>query len=93
MRFAAQNQFSWWSNGKLGEGISNPIQSCVVMEIRWNLHCQIVATHVRTFFFFFFFFLCTDLGTPTAREVEGKKELKNYVMVDCKIVTYLKSMK
>ena len=30
----------WWSNGKLGERINKPFQSCVVMEIRWKLHCQ-----------------------------------------------------
>ena len=48
MRFAAQNQFIWCSNSRLGEGIRKPIQSCVVMEIRWELHCQVVATHVPT---------------------------------------------
>ena len=45
------------------------------MEIRWKLHCQVVATHVPTL----------------ALEVKEKKELKNllklgkfsfYVMVD-----------
>ena len=60
---------------KLGEGIHKPIQSGVVMEIRWKLHCQVVATHVPTL----------------ALEVKEKKELKNllklgkfsfYVMVD-----------
>ena len=36
----------WWSIGKSGEGIHKPVQSCVVAEIRWNLHCQVVTTHV-----------------------------------------------
>ena len=53
----------------------SPFQSCVVMEIRWKLHCQVVATHVPTL----------------ALEVKEKKELKNllklgkfsfYLMVD-----------
>ena len=46
--------------------------------------------------------ICTDLGIPVAGEVEEKEELKNllkwgkfsfYVMVDCKIFTYLKNKK
>ena len=49
VRFAAENQFIWWSNGKLGEGIHKLVPSCVVMEIRWKLHCQVVATHVPTY--------------------------------------------
>ena len=28
----------WWNNGKLGEGIHRLIQSCVVMQIRGELH-------------------------------------------------------
>ena len=43
---------------------------------------------------------CTDLGILIAREVEEKEELKNLlhkfslsVMVDWKIVTYLKNKK
>ena len=48
VRFAAENQFIWWSNGKLGEGIHKLVPSCVVMEIRWKLHCQVVATQVHT---------------------------------------------
>ena len=56
------------------------------MEIRWKLHCQVVAAHVLTLVF----------------ELEEKEELKNllklgkfsfYVMVDRKIFTYLKSKK
>ena len=35
------------------------------MEIRWKLHCKVVATHG------------TDLGIPIAGEVEEKEELKN----------------
>ena len=31
-------QFIWWNNGKLGEGIHRLIQSCVVMQIRGELH-------------------------------------------------------
>ena len=51
------------------------------MEIRWELHCQVVATHVSTW----------------ALEVEEKEELKNlfkwgkfpfYVIVDREIFTY-----
>ena len=51
------------------------------MEITWNRHCQVVATHVPT----------------QALEVEGKEELKNllkwgkfsfYVMVVGEIFTY-----
>ena len=34
---------------------------CAVLEIKWNLHCQVVATHVLT----------------EALEMEGKEELKN----------------
>ena len=50
------------------------------MEIRWKLHCQVVATHVPTW----------------ALEVKEKEELKNllkwvkfsfYVMVDREIFT------
>ena len=33
---------------KLGEGIHKPVQSGVVMEIRWKLHRQVVVTHVPT---------------------------------------------
>ena len=48
------------------------------MEIRWTLHCQVVATHVPN----------------QALEMEEKEELKNllkwgkfffYVLVDCEI--------
>ena len=62
------------------------VQSGVVMEIRWKLHCQVVATHIPT----------------QALEVKEKEELKNlskwgkfsfYVMVDCEIFTYLKNKK
>ena len=35
-RFETENQFIWWSNSKLGEGIHKPVQFCVVMEIRWK---------------------------------------------------------
>ena len=31
---------------KLGEGIGEPVQSCVVLEIRLKLHSQVVAAHV-----------------------------------------------
>ena len=61
LRFVAKNQFICWSNGKFGEGIHKPVQCCVVMEIRWKLHCQVVVTHVPT----------------QALEVEEKKELKD----------------
>ena len=56
------------------------------MEIRWKLHCQVVATHVPTL----------------PLEVEEKEELKNllkcgelsfYVMVDSEVLTYLEKMK
>ena len=56
------------------------------MEIRWNRHCQVVATRVPT----------------QALEVEGKEELKNllkwakfsfYVIVDHEIFTYPKNKK
>ena len=40
--------FIWWSNDKLEEGIHKPVQFGVVMEIRWKLHCQVVATHILT---------------------------------------------
>ena len=52
-----------------------PVYFCVVMEIRWKLHSQVVATHVPTL----------------ALEVEEKEELGNllkwgrfsfYVIVD-----------
>ena len=52
-----------------------PVQPSVVMEIRWKLHCLVVATHILTY----------------ALEVKEKEELKNlsrwskfsfYVMVD-----------
>ena len=74
------------SFGKSGEGIHKPVQSCVVMEIRWKLHCQVVATHVPTL----------------PLEVEEKEELKIllkcckfsfYVMVDSEVFTYLKNKK
>ena len=39
------------------------------MEIRRKLHCKVVATH-------------TDLGIPTAEEVEEKEELKNLLKWD-----------
>ena len=77
-------QFIWWSNGKLGEGIY--VQCCVVMEIRWKLHCQVVATHVP--------------ALPL--EVGEKEELKTllkcrkfsfYLMVDGEVSTYLKKKK
>ena len=48
VRFAAKNQFIWSSCGKLGERIHKPVQSCVVIEIRWKLHCQVVGSHVPT---------------------------------------------
>ena len=35
-------------NSKLGEGIHKLVQCCEVMEIKWKLHCQVVATHVPT---------------------------------------------
>ena len=37
-----------WSNGKLEEGIQKPVQSIVVMEIRWKLHCQVVDLSIRS---------------------------------------------
>ena len=40
---------SRWSSGKLRKGIHNPVQSFVVMEIRWKLHSQVVATNVLTY--------------------------------------------
>ena len=60
-----------------------PVQSGVVMEIRWEIHCQVVATHVPTSVF----------------EVKEKEKLKNflkwgkfsfYATVDREIFTYLK---
>ena len=56
------------------------------MEIRWKLHCQVVAT---------------QLGILIAGEVEEKKELKNlmwdefsfHVMVDREVFTYVKNKK
>ena len=36
-----------WGLG-LGEGIHKLVQFYVVMEIRWKLHCQVVATHAPT---------------------------------------------
>ena len=56
------------------------------MEIRWKLHCQVVAIHVPTL----------------QLEVEEEEELKNllkdgrfsfYVIVDREIFTYLKNKK
>ena len=56
------------------------------MEIRWKLHCQVVATHVPI----------------QTLEVKEKEELKNllkwgkfpfYVTVDHEIFTYLKNPK
>ena len=37
-RFAVQNQFIGWSNGKLREGTYRPVQSYVAMEIRAKLY-------------------------------------------------------
>ena len=48
------------------KSIHKPIQFCVVKEIRWKLHCQVVTTHV--------------LGIIIAGEVEGKEELKNLLI-------------
>ena len=48
VRFLAQNQLILLSNGKLGEEILKLAQSCVVLEISWKLHCQVVATHIPT---------------------------------------------
>ena len=36
---------------------------------------------------------CTDIGIPIVGEFEEKEELKNFLMVDCKIVTCLKNKK
>ena len=56
------------------------------MEIRWKLHCQVVATHILTW----------------ALEVKEKEGLENlskcgkfsfYVMVDCESFTYLNNKK
>ena len=80
------SQFIWWSNGELGEGIYKSVQCCVVMEISWKLHCQVVVTYVQTL----------------PLEIEEKEELKNllkggkfsfYVIVDREIFTYLKNKK
>ena len=60
MRFVALNKFICWSNGKLGEGIHKPVQCCIVMKIRWKLHCQVMVTHVAI----------------QALEVEEKEKLK-----------------
>ena len=54
------------------------------MEIRWNLHCEVVATHVST------------LEEKEKQELKnllkwGKFSL--YVMVDREIFTYLKNKK
>ena len=47
-------------------------------------------------------YTCTDIDIPITGEIEGKEELKKlikwgkfsfYVMVDCKIFTYLKNKK
>ena len=68
------------------DGIYKFVQCCVVMEIRWKCHCQVVATHVPTL----------------PLEVEEKEELKNllkcgefsfYVIVDLEIFAYLKNKK
>ena len=48
VRFAPKNQLIWWSNDKLGKGIHKPIQFCVIMEIRWKFHCQVVVAQVPT---------------------------------------------
>ena len=40
--------FFWWTNGRLGGGNHKLVHSSVVMEIRWKLHCQLVATHIPT---------------------------------------------
>ena len=70
----------------MGKGIYKSVQFCVVMEIRWKIHCQVVATHVPTL----------------PLEVEEKEELKNllqcgkfsfYVIVDGEVFTYLKNKK
>ena len=70
MRLAAPDQFIWWSNGELGEGIHKPIQWYVVVEVKWKLHCQVVATHVST----------------EALEVEEKEELENLLKEFVKFV-------
>ena len=76
-------------HGKLMEGIHKPVQSCAVMEIRWKLHCQVVATH-------------NPLGILIAGEAEEREELKNllmsgkfsfYLMVDRVQFRYLKNKK
>ena len=33
---------------KLGERTRKPVQSGVVMKIRWKLHCEVVTIHVPT---------------------------------------------
>ena len=60
VRFAAQNRFICWSNGKVRKGIHKPVQCYKVMEIRRKLHHQVVGTHVPT----------------EALEVKEKEELK-----------------
>ena len=73
------------SDGAMGteeKQIHKPVQSCVVIEIRWKRHCQIVATHVPAY----------------AYKVKEKGELKDflkwgifsfYVMVNGELFTYL----
>ena len=34
--------------GKLGERTRKPVQSGVVMKIRWKLHCEVVTIQVAT---------------------------------------------
>ena len=87
-------EFIWWSNDKLRERINKPIQSCVVMEIRWKIHCQVMATHISTY--------GSTNDIPVSGEVEEKEERKNllkggkfsfYVIVDHEDFTYLKNKK
>ena len=47
-QWGLQPKIDLFGVGQLWEGIHKPVQSSVVMEIRWRLHCQVVATYVST---------------------------------------------
>ena len=64
VRFAAYNQFIWWSNGKLEDGIHKRVQLCS--------YGNQVQTSLSSYGY-----QCANLGIPIPGEVEEKKELKN----------------
>ena len=62
LRTAGSETPEWgWSNGKLEEGIHKPVQSGVIMKIRWKLHCG------HTY---------TDLGIERERKGRTEKLVK-----------------